>query len=379
MKKAIFLILFILAISPQNRAECGIRGGIDFNAFYVSLSPYGQWIRLEGDLIVWHPEGLSYDWSPYEYGKWIWTDYGWYWDSFEPFGWATYHYGRWYYDDFYGWIWIPGYRWAPAWVEWRYNSDYIGWAPLPPYAGFDLRVGIHFTISWHSDYRFWHFVPYRRFTNYNIANYMVRGREIGILLGRTKYRTNYVYRNGRIINYGVDRGFIEKRIHRRIRLTRIAFSNNSRLVTSSERIRGGIVKVYRPNGNEFGKITNNFRIRRGRSHSLLKEKIAVGRKSVIRNREERNNRIFNERRNFNPRRNRGMNFNFYNPSLKRDKVRKDYFREFKKPTERKVIRNRSFPEVNKERPAFGKRRSRVFLRKGKSNFPRAKRGRVKRR
>ena len=31
-----------------------------------------------------------------------------------------------------GWFWIPGDEWAPAWVDWRYSNDYVGWAPLPP-------------------------------------------------------------------------------------------------------------------------------------------------------------------------------------------------------------------------------------------------------
>ena len=38
-----------------------------------------------------------------------------------------------------GWVWVPGYTWAPAWVSWRYGDGYAGWAPLPPdsFAGID--------------------------------------------------------------------------------------------------------------------------------------------------------------------------------------------------------------------------------------------------
>src|SRR6266496_1683468 len=35
-------------------------------------------------------------------------------------------------SDRYGWVWIPGTVWAPAWVTWTYNDNYVGWAPLPP-------------------------------------------------------------------------------------------------------------------------------------------------------------------------------------------------------------------------------------------------------
>ena len=40
-----------------------------------------------------------------------------------------------------GWIWYPGTRWAPAWVDWRCSDRYYGWAPLPPAATFDVLAG----------------------------------------------------------------------------------------------------------------------------------------------------------------------------------------------------------------------------------------------
>ena len=32
-------------------------------------------------------------------------------------GWIAYHYGHWYRDPDFGWFWIPGDEWAPAWVD----------------------------------------------------------------------------------------------------------------------------------------------------------------------------------------------------------------------------------------------------------------------
>src|SRR5437773_2233500 len=84
----------------------------------------------------------SRDWRPYTDGHWVYTDVGWTWVSEEPFGWATYHYGRWTRLRNIGWVWVPGDEWAPAWVSWRKNNDYVGWAPLPPEAQFDRRSGI---------------------------------------------------------------------------------------------------------------------------------------------------------------------------------------------------------------------------------------------
>ena len=66
----------------------------------------------------------------------MWTDSGWYWVSDEQWAWATYHYGRWAYDSYYGWVWVPDTEWGPSWVSWRQGGEYVGWAPLPPGAGF---------------------------------------------------------------------------------------------------------------------------------------------------------------------------------------------------------------------------------------------------
>ena len=106
---------------------------IDIDTFYDELAPYGEWVWHPRYGYVWLPEDVSPRWRPYTVGHWVSTDeYGWYWDSQEPFAWAVYHYGRWGYDQDYGWFWVPGDTWAPAWVQWRYSDDYVGWAPIGP-------------------------------------------------------------------------------------------------------------------------------------------------------------------------------------------------------------------------------------------------------
>ena len=44
------------------------------------------------------------------------------------------------------WAWAPAYDWAPAWVAWRYaDADgYMGWAPLPWEARYEVGVGLTF-------------------------------------------------------------------------------------------------------------------------------------------------------------------------------------------------------------------------------------------
>ncbi len=66
------------------------------------------------------------------HGYWALTDYGNTWVSDYPWGWAAFHYGRWHFDKYYGWEWIPGHVWGPAWVSWRHGGGYYGWAsPYP--------------------------------------------------------------------------------------------------------------------------------------------------------------------------------------------------------------------------------------------------------
>ncbi|QPC95200.1 hypothetical protein GA829_18065 [Mesorhizobium sp. INR15] len=95
------------------------------------LSSYGGWRTSSRFGDVWVPT-VRAEWRPYTEGRWVWTDDGWYWESAEPFGDVVYHYGRWAYDPDFGWVWISGDEWAPAWVVWRQGGDDVGWAPAPP-------------------------------------------------------------------------------------------------------------------------------------------------------------------------------------------------------------------------------------------------------
>ncbi|MGE5429597.1 MAG: DUF6600 domain-containing protein [Syntrophomonadaceae bacterium] len=222
-----------------------------FNYFYNSLNPYGQWMQMDNDVYAWHPDNMGRNWQPYTVGRWVWSTDGWYWDSYEPFGWATYHYGRWYYDDYYGWLWIPDDQWGPAWVEWRYSDDYIGWAPLPPYAVFDIHIGIHFTYDWHFPYSCWNFMPYRYFDGYDVHRYYVAPREKYRLYGNTRYRNDYAYRDGRVINRGVDRQFVERRTGRNIQQRDIVQTRTRDL---SGRTRdNNRIEVFRPGQQDLAK------------------------------------------------------------------------------------------------------------------------------
>src|SRR5207249_6679409 len=101
----------------------------DPGAYEEALAPYGSWIDDPEFGRVWHPT-VAYGWRPYVDGNWSWSPYGWTWISPEPWGW-TFHYGRWAFQPASGWVWVPDDQWGPAWVDWFYGDDFVGWAPLP--------------------------------------------------------------------------------------------------------------------------------------------------------------------------------------------------------------------------------------------------------
>lgn len=92
------------------------------------LDEHGQWVFVTGIGWSWRPY-VAVGWRPYYNGYWYSRGGCLTWVSYDPWGWGTYHYGRWAFDPGYGWVWVPGYGYSPAWVYWMYGSDYIGWAP----------------------------------------------------------------------------------------------------------------------------------------------------------------------------------------------------------------------------------------------------------
>src|SRR5690606_14039034 len=107
--------------------------------FRPILDKYGYWVEDTRYGLVWVP-AASYvgdDFAPYlTRGRWALDTAGdWVWLSDYPFGRVVFHYGRWVWVVGLGWAWVPGYRYAPAWVSWRvptHDGRYVGWAPMPP-------------------------------------------------------------------------------------------------------------------------------------------------------------------------------------------------------------------------------------------------------
>ena len=242
MKKALVLTLLSLGLF----AEPAQASGVSFNLFYASLSPHGEWVALAPSFYAWRPHGMANGWRPYTMGSWSWTDDGWYWCSDEPWGWATYHYGRWYYDDYYGWIWIPGYDWAPAWVEWRYGRDCIGWAPLGPSAVISFSFGIHYRTHWVTPHFYWSFVDCGYMTSPGVNRYVYRTddntRRIGVTRGGGSVRND----GGRIVTRGPEREYVERLGSIKVRRAEVVDVDNAseaRVIRSNS---GERIDVYRP-------------------------------------------------------------------------------------------------------------------------------------
>ena len=182
-------------------------GYVDLSVFYETLAPYGEWIFLPPYGWVWSPYNVTPEWRPYYYGYWVWTECGWTWVSTEPFGWAVYHYGRWLYQPFYGWVWVPGHIWGPAWVAWRRGDGWLGWAALPPDPAGPAPVGpggvninIHVNII-NSIRRFsWNFVEEDRFCERNLKRYIVKPVRNVHIVNQTQNITNYSVQNNTVIN-----------------------------------------------------------------------------------------------------------------------------------------------------------------------------------
>ncbi len=189
--------VFVGALTPAYAQVSG--------EFQEALEQYGEWRRHPRFGDVWVPTGLARDWRPYEVGHWVYTEeWGWYWvsdDQEGDWGWVTYHYGRWAFDRGLGWFWVPGDEWAPAWVDWRYSDDYVGWAPLPPDELAD---------AYEAEPAYWVFVPGRYMTAPRLRSYYVpRERRVSIL-GRTRIvnRTLRIERGRLAVNPGISPAFV---------------------------------------------------------------------------------------------------------------------------------------------------------------------------
>ncbi len=172
---------------------------VDYKEFYDQLSPYGEWVEVSyeeiglkspsaslkssvnkdltisnilgvktayadanvGMTFVWKPlpefamvstAGQTQQYVPYSNGQWVNTDAGWYFKSPTPWEETVHHQGRWVNSPSAGWMWVPGRVWAPAWVDWKQNDEYVSWAPLSPAVYYNTSGGFSNSVIDDNDY-----------------------------------------------------------------------------------------------------------------------------------------------------------------------------------------------------------------------------------
>ncbi len=93
---------------------------------------HGEWMLHTLYGFVWRPAQNDYpggDWQPYLFGRWREIGGMLFWVPEEEWGWVPHHLGLWMWDAKYGWLWIPGTDFAPAWVAWDNFWGYYAWRP----------------------------------------------------------------------------------------------------------------------------------------------------------------------------------------------------------------------------------------------------------
>lgn len=110
--------------------------------FHDVLAPYGSWRDDPRLGLVWSPseDGFDEPFVPYAtHGRFAYRAFEgtdeYVWVSDLPWGWVAFHYGRWTFTADHSWTWIPGRRYAGAWIDWRLpdgEAKIVGWGPTPP-------------------------------------------------------------------------------------------------------------------------------------------------------------------------------------------------------------------------------------------------------
>ena len=220
-------------------------GLVNTGVFYNRLAPYGSWVWIQGQY-VWVPSRVDRSWRPYTRGRWVFTDRGWTWVSNEPFGWATYHYGRWGFSNRVGWFWVPGNRWAPAWVSWRQSDDYLAWAPMPP--AHDGGININVSIGTVPDY-YWQVVPSRSFLSNDLQGQIVRDRDRQrpILEGTRSLGNTTITNNNVVVNNVVNVTYVEEKTQEKVVERKIAKAKDAE---EAGKVKGDAVEIFQPPAGE---------------------------------------------------------------------------------------------------------------------------------
>jgi hypothetical protein len=232
--------------------------------FYDTLSPYGNWVQVEGAGLCWQPSAGVVDpsWQPYfDGGHWVYTDCGWYWASDYSWGWAPFHYGRWFHHQRWGWCWAPDTVWGPSWVCWRYTGGYCGWAPLPPGAWFAPAIGLTFSghgvgagFGFGLGFDSFAFVPWGNFNERHLRPWGVRRDRLERIYRQSTPVTRFDSVGGMASNHGLSAEQVASATHARVRTVAIRAVNAPAaggLRAEHLALDGRTLSVFRPSAAEL--------------------------------------------------------------------------------------------------------------------------------
>ncbi|HUD72475.1 MAG TPA: DUF6600 domain-containing protein, partial [Dongiaceae bacterium] len=184
------------------------------------------------------------------------------WVSDYPWGAIPYHYGTWYPDPVFGWVWVPGDVWAPAWVVFRTGPDYIGWAPVSP----RFAIGVSFAHA--APAGPFLFVPAGHFCDVAVGRHAVSESRGRALVHETRLVDNLAIRDNLVVNRGPDPAVIERAGGRPIRRVPIeavpraapgGVHDRSRIAVASGHGQGAVA-VSRPIRDSRTPVTQDRRI-----------------------------------------------------------------------------------------------------------------------
>ncbi|MGZ8841979.1 MAG: DUF6600 domain-containing protein, partial [Candidatus Aminicenantales bacterium] len=152
-----------------------------------------------------------------------------------------FHYGRWGMDNDIGWFWVPGMDWGPAWVTWRSNDQYMGWAPLPP--GIQFRVGMNFNSqAFDIPFNFWIFIQGSHFQDRDINRYVLPYERNRTIVNYTTIHNNIYVQNNRIINEGIGVDQVRRMTGRNV----LRYGVQNAPQPGRTRVVGQEVQIFRP-------------------------------------------------------------------------------------------------------------------------------------
>jgi hypothetical protein len=143
------------------------------------------------------------------------------------------------YDDNYGWLWVPGYNWSPAWVTWGTVDNYYAWAPLMP----EVNAATEYS-SWRPHSFYWNVASRDHIYDRNISTVIERPETVVNVVNRITIVNNFTTTRSNNLHYSRGPEINDVQQFTKEKITPVSFKE----VNKSEQVshNGDVVNVYRP-------------------------------------------------------------------------------------------------------------------------------------